>query len=59
MYRWHWFQITAYSILVLFFSIMCYVTYVAYTRPSGSTGQDMAHIQKVRYQEQQRAAKAL
>ena len=35
--------------LTLFFFILCYVTVVAYTRQSGSTGLDVATIQKIRH----------
>lgn len=37
------------SILVLFFCIMLYVIGIAYLRHSGSTGLDMATIQKIRF----------
>lgn len=49
MRRWHWFQFVAYTILALFFGIMLCVTTIAYTRHSGSTGLDMAAIQKIRH----------
>lgn len=50
MRHWHWFQIVSSSILVLFLSILAYVVVVAYTRRSGSTGLDIAMIQKIRYE---------
>lgn len=53
------FQKVATSILILFFSIMAFVTYAAYLRPSGSTGVDAAKIQKIRYETQQRLAGSL
>lgn len=47
--QWHWFQFVSTGVVVLFFSIMLYVIGIAYTRRSGSTGLDMATIQKARY----------
>jgi hypothetical protein len=47
--RVHSSQFTAYGILALFMGILLYVTVHAFTRTSGSTGQDMANIQKLRY----------
>ena len=49
MRHWHWFQFVSNGILALFLSIMLYVIVIAYTRNSGSTGLDMAAIQKMRY----------
>jgi hypothetical protein len=49
MRRFHWFQLVANGIFFLFMAIMSYVTYFAYSRIPGSTGQDMAEIQKTRY----------
>ncbi|KIC74394.1 hypothetical protein [Candidatus Protochlamydia amoebophila] len=49
MHRSQKFQFVFYGILALFTGLMIYVTYVAFTRLSGSTGLDMARIQKVRY----------
>lgn len=40
----------SYFILALFMGIIVYVTTIAYSRRSGSTGMDMASIQKVRYE---------
>ena len=49
MRQWHWFQFVSNGILALFLGIMIYVIGIAYTRHSGSTGLDMAKIQKIRY----------
>lgn len=49
MYRPHWFQFVSWSILAIFFGIMLYVISIAYLRHSGSTGLDMATLQKIRY----------
>ncbi len=51
MQHHYWF--ICHGILALFTGLMLYVTYVAFSRHSGSTGLDMAHIQKVRYEAQQ------
>lgn len=48
MQRRHWFQYVSHGILVLFLGIMVAVIAVAYTRPSGAAGVDMAAIQKMR-----------
>jgi hypothetical protein len=45
----HWFQFVSYAILALFLGIILYVVAIAYSRHSGSTGLDMAAIQKIRY----------
>ncbi|WP_068471395.1 hypothetical protein [Candidatus Protochlamydia phocaeensis] len=50
MRRWHWFQFIAHGVLALFMGIMLYVVYIAFNRHSGSTGLDMATIQKTRYE---------
>jgi hypothetical protein len=50
MRHWHWFQWTSHGILVLFLGILLYVVVIAYLRHSGSTGLDMATIQKIRYE---------
>lgn len=50
MRRWLWFQFVPYGILTLFLGILAYVVTIAYTRPSGSTGLDVATIQKIRYE---------
>lgn len=39
----------SHAILALFMGIIIYVIAVAYMRHSGSTGMDMAAIQKMRY----------
>lgn len=49
----HHYWFICHGILALFTGLMLYVTYVAFSRHSGSTGLDMAHIQKVRYEAQQ------
>ncbi len=49
MRRWHWFQFASNGILALFLSLLLYVVIIAYTRHSGSTGLDVATIQKIRY----------
>jgi hypothetical protein len=38
------------GVLALFLGIMAYVIVIAYSRRSGSTGLDMAAIQKLRYE---------
>lgn len=50
MARRHWFQFVSGGILTLFMGILTYVVVVAYTRHSGSTGLDVATIQKIRYE---------
>lgn len=50
MRKWHWFQFVSYGTLILFFGIMFYVIGIAYTRRSGTTGLDMATLQKLRYE---------
>lgn len=49
MHQWHWFQYISICIFALFFGIMLYVIGIAYMRHSGSTGLDMATVQKMRY----------
>lgn len=49
MFRRHWFHFVSYSVLALFLGIMLYVIAIAYLRISGSTGLDMATMQKMRY----------
>ncbi len=49
MRHWHWFQFISNGILGLFMGILVYVIWIAYARHSGSTGLDMATIQKIRY----------
>jgi|EndMetStandDraft_5_1072996.scaffolds.fasta_scaffold575515_1 hypothetical protein len=48
------FQKVATGILVVFFSIMAVVTYIACLRPSGSAGIDAAKIQKIRFESHQK-----
>lgn len=50
MGQWHWFQFVSTGIMALFFGILIYVVTIAYMRPSGSTGMDVATIQKTRYE---------
>ncbi len=38
------------GILFLFVGIIGYVTFIAFTRRSGTTGMDIAEIQKVRHE---------
>jgi hypothetical protein len=45
----HWFQTAAVGITCIFFGLMVLVTFLAYIRPSGSTGLDMAKVQMMRY----------
>lgn len=40
----------SYFVLALFMGIIICVTTLAYSRRSGTTGMDMASIQKVRYE---------
>lgn len=40
----------SHAILLLFIGIIVVVIFIAYSRRSGSTGMDMAAIQKVRYE---------
>lgn len=54
MRHWHWFQFVSTGILFLFFGIMFVVIVTAYTRHSGSTNLNMATIQKIRFDAQQR-----
>lgn len=49
MKNWHWFQFVSNGILALFLSILLYVVIISFTRHSGSTGLDVATIQKTRY----------
>jgi hypothetical protein len=53
----HWFQYVAAGVLTLFFGIMTFVTYIAFTRTPGSTGMDMSKIQKTRYDHQYNLSK--
>lgn len=48
--RGHWFRSISSGILIIFMGLMIYVTYLSFTRRSGSTGQDVAQIQKIRYE---------
>ena len=44
-----WFQKVATGVFCLFIGLLILVVVVAYSRPSGSTGMDMAKVQKIRY----------
>lgn len=48
MQKHHWFDWAFKGIFVLFFGIMGYVTFLAYSRSSGSTGIDMSTVQQIR-----------
>ena len=50
MKRRHWFYWVSNGILCLFLSIIVLVMVIAFRRQSGSTGLDMATIQKIRYE---------
>jgi hypothetical protein len=54
--RYRIFRKSAIGIMVLFFGMMLLVTVTAYSRRSGSTGLDMAKIQKIRYESKQVAS---
>lgn len=56
MRRWHWFQFVSNGFLALFLGILVYVVIIAFTRHSGSTGLDVATIQKIRYDAQPKYA---
>lgn len=49
----HWFQFVSGGVFALFMGILLYVALVAYSRRPGSTGMDVATIQKVRHEFQQ------
>lgn len=55
MRQWHWFRHVSNSIVALFFGIMIYVIFIAFSRQSGSTGLDMGSIQQMRYAAQIRS----
>ena len=54
MAKWHRFQWVLLGVTCLFLSIIGYVTYVAYSRHSGSTGLDMVKMHKIRNDYQER-----
>ncbi len=54
MKKWHWFQFVSAGFCFIFFSILFYVATIAFMRPSGSTGLDVASIQKIRYEAMQK-----
>ncbi len=45
-----WFQLAVVSIASLFLGLMVLVVIIAYSRPSGVTGIDMAKIQLMRHE---------
>ncbi|MBA3816298.1 MAG: hypothetical protein H0X29_07225 [Parachlamydiaceae bacterium] len=47
--KWRIFQKVAVGVLITFIGLMVLVCIAAYTRPSGSTRQDMAKAQFVRF----------
>lgn len=49
MRHWHWFQFVSGGILALFLGLLLVVIAIAYARHSGSTGLDIAAIQKMRF----------
>ncbi len=50
MRKRHWFLYVSNGILALFLSIIAIVIWIAFMRPSGFTGLDMAAMQKMRYE---------
>lgn len=50
----HWIYLVSNGVLALFLGIIVYVIFIAYGRRSGSTGLDMAAIQKMRFEAVQR-----
>lgn len=48
------FQCMSLGVLAVFMGILLFVTISSYSRPSGSTGQNMAQIQQLRYATQQK-----
>lgn len=50
----HWIYFVSNGVLALFLGIIVYVIFTAYGRSSGSTGLDMAKIQKMRFEAVQR-----
>lgn len=52
--RMRLFQKAATGIMILFFGLMLLVSVVAFTRRSGGTGMDMAQVQKMRYESNQK-----
>jgi hypothetical protein len=47
--QFKWFQKAVIGITCLFFGMLILVVVVAYSRPSGSTGLDMAKVQMMRH----------
>jgi hypothetical protein len=47
-----WFQFGVIFIFAIFMGLMLIVTVVAFSRPSGNPGIDMARVQQMRYQHQ-------
>lgn len=48
--RFHWSHLSAVVMFLGFAVVMSYVMYSAYARRSGSTGLDVAQIQKIRFE---------
>lgn len=48
MNKWHWFQYLSCAVLALFFGLMLHVTFIAFTRRSGTNGMDMSKVQQRR-----------
>lgn len=42
------FDLILYGVLIIFLAVMTHATYRAYAKKPGSTGQDIAEIQKIR-----------
>lgn len=57
--RKHWFQFVSMGVFIFFCSIMGYVAYKAFTGHSGVTKLDIAKIQKVRYDAEQKRITSL
>ena len=55
----HWFWWISNGILCLFLGVMALVMVIAFKRTSGSTGLDMATIQKIRYETQPKRSSPL
>ena len=47
--KFKWFQKAVIGITGLFFGMLILVTVIAYSRPSGSTGLDMAKVRMMRH----------
>ncbi len=47
----HWIHYVSKGVLILFFGIMIYVTFIAFGRSSGSLGLDMSKIHQKRLEQ--------